>query len=108
VPAISAVIQQRARPGDAVAHYRVALPSMAFYLRRHFDGFDSRADFIAYMRERSAYAVMRAEDYRDVAPELGPQLCVVGEWDWFQAKLKDVLAHRPLPKVVLIYNRCEP
>ena len=108
VPEMSAVIQQRAQPGDAVAHYRVALPSMAYYLRRHFDGFDSREAFIEFMRSRTAYVVMRAEDYRDVAPELGPRACIVGEWDAFQAKLKDILAHRPLPKLVLVYNRCQP
>jgi 4-amino-4-deoxy-L-arabinose transferase-like glycosyltransferase len=108
VPEMTAVIEQRVRPDDEVAHYRVALPSMAYYLRRHFDGFDSRDEFVGFMRRRSAYAVMRAEDYRDVAADLGPHACIIGEWDWFQAKLKDVVAHRPLPKVVLIYNRCQP
>jgi 4-amino-4-deoxy-L-arabinose transferase-like glycosyltransferase len=108
VPEMSAVIQQRAQPGEGVAHYRVALPSMAYYLRRHFEGFDSREGFLAFMQRQGAYAVMRAEDYRDVAPELGPRVCVVGEWDAFQAKLKDILAHRPLPKLVLVYNRCQP
>ena len=81
---------------------------MAYYLRRHFEGFDSRENFIEFMRRRGAYAVTRAEDYRDVAPELGPRACIVGEWDAFQAKLKDILAHRPLPKLVLVYNRCQP
>jgi 4-amino-4-deoxy-L-arabinose transferase-like glycosyltransferase len=108
VPEMTAAIQQRAKADDAVAHYRVALPSMAYYLRRHFEGFDSRDAFIEFMRRQGAFAVMRAEDYRDVAADLGPRACIVGEWDAFQAKLKDVLAHRPLPKLVLVYNRCQP
>jgi 4-amino-4-deoxy-L-arabinose transferase-like glycosyltransferase len=108
VPEMAVVIQQRARPDDAVAHYRVALPSMAYYLRRHFDGFDSREDFVEFMRRHHAYAVMRADDYRDVAGDLGASTCIVGEWDSFQAKLKDIVAHRPLPKLVLVYNRCQP
>jgi 4-amino-4-deoxy-L-arabinose transferase-like glycosyltransferase len=108
VPEMSALIQQRSQPDDAVAHYRVALPSMVYYLRRHFEGFDSREDFIEWMRRHHAYAVMRADDYHDVSGDLGPQACVVGEWDSFQAKLKDILAHRPLPKLVVVYNRCQP
>jgi hypothetical protein len=108
VPGMTAVIQQRAQHDDAVAHYRVALPSMVYYLRKHIDGFDSREEFVEFMRRRHAFAVMRADDYRDVAPALGPNACIVGEWDSFQAKLKDVVAHRPLPKLVLAYNRCQP
>ena len=108
VPQMTAVIQQRARPDDVVAHYRVAMPSMVYYLRRHIEGFDSREEFVGFMRRNHAYAVMRADDYRDVSPELGAGACIVGEWDSFQAKLKDVIAHRPLPKLVLIYNRCQP
>ena len=35
VPPFSALLQQRLQPGDEVAHYQVALPSMVFYLQRH-------------------------------------------------------------------------
>jgi 4-amino-4-deoxy-L-arabinose transferase-like glycosyltransferase len=108
VPEMSALLQERLRPGDAVAHYRVALPSMVYYLRRHIETFESREEFLAFMRRHHTYAVLRADEYRDIAGELPPGSCVVGEWQFFQAKLKDVLAHRPLPKLVLMDTRCPP
>ena len=75
---------------------------------KHIEGFDSRDDFLDFMRRHHAYAVMRADDYRDVSSELGAGAGIVGEWDSFQARLKDVIAHRPLPKLVLVYNHCQP
>src|SRR4051812_3347486 len=108
VPGMTAVIQQRLRTDEAVAHYNVALPSMVYYLRGHIETPDSRDEFIEFMQRHHAYAVMRADDYRSVSADLGPGACIVGEWDSFQAKLKDLLAHRPLPKLVLVYNRCQP
>src|SRR4051812_12817980 len=108
VPGMTAVIQQRLRTDEAVAHYNVALPSMVYYLRGHIETPDSRDEFIEFMQRHHAYAVMRADDYRSVSADLGPGACIVGEGDSFQAKLKDVLAHRPLPKLVLVYNRCQP
>ena len=37
VPEFSRVLQERLKPGDAVMHYKVSLPSMVYYLRRHVD-----------------------------------------------------------------------
>jgi len=106
VPVISAAIRDRLRPGDGVVLYKVPMPSMVYYLQRHVDGFFSRDEFVASMRGRHAYAVLWADDYRDVAGDLGPSACVAGEWNLFPAKLGDVLARRPLPKVLLVDNRC--
>ena len=106
VPGMTRVIQEQFPAGIPVAHYRVALPSMVFYLRRQFSGFDSREQFIEFMRRQRAVAVMRADDFNDVRRDLDSRACIVGQWDSFQAKLKDVLAHRPLPKLVLVDNRC--
>jgi hypothetical protein len=106
VPGMTHVIQERLPADIPVAHYRVALPSMVFYLRRQFSGFDSREEFIAFMRARRAVAVLRASDFEDVRRDLDARACIVGQWDAFQAKLKDILAHRPLPKLLLIDNRC--
>ena len=37
VPAFAAAISRRAAPGDVVATYDQALPSLVFYLRRHVE-----------------------------------------------------------------------
>jgi 4-amino-4-deoxy-L-arabinose transferase-like glycosyltransferase len=107
VPEITAFLQQRLKPGDQVAQYRIALPSMAYYMRAPFEGIDSREEFIGFLRgDRHVYAVLGAEDYADVKGELKPGACVVSEWDFFQAKLKDIVSRRPLPKLVVVDNRC--
>ena len=50
VPGFSDTLRQRLQPGDVVAHYQVALPSMVFYLQRHVDQFFDEAPFIESMR----------------------------------------------------------
>jgi 4-amino-4-deoxy-L-arabinose transferase-like glycosyltransferase len=47
VPAFSRELQDRLAPGDVVAHYQVALPSMVFYLRRHVDQYFEAPPFVS-------------------------------------------------------------
>jgi hypothetical protein len=107
VPRLSAAIQQRLAPGDVVAHYNVAFPSMVFYLRRHIEVLFDREAFLRTLRQdRTVYAVLSANDYAMLQPDIGVPTCVLERQSTVNVKLKAVLAREPLPEVLLITNRC--
>jgi 4-amino-4-deoxy-L-arabinose transferase-like glycosyltransferase len=109
VPPFSRVLLDRLRPGDVVAHYKVDLPSMVFYLQRHVDQyFDEPAFMRTLASPRHVYAVLSAGDYADLAPRLAARTCVIDRRSTFEVKLKQVLARQKLPELVLITNQCEP
>jgi len=106
VPPISAAINARIVEGDVVAHYKVALPSMVYYLGRHIEILLDREKFLSLMRgEQRVYAVLSASDYQELAGDL-PGTCVLDRRPTVNIKLKAVLARDPLPEVLLITNRC--
>jgi len=107
VPAFSAVLRERLAPGDTVAHYQVALPSMVFYLRRHVDQSFEPDRFIAVLQSnRRVYAVLSADDYTSLAPRISSGTCIIDRRPTFEVKLRQVLARQPLPELLLITNRC--
>jgi 4-amino-4-deoxy-L-arabinose transferase-like glycosyltransferase len=109
VPVFSRVLQQRLAPGDLVAHYQVALPSMVFYLRRHVDQYFDAPPFVSAMTSRkTVYAVLSADDYTSLAPAIGGRTCVIDRRATFEVKLRQVLKRQPLPELLLISNRCPP
>jgi 4-amino-4-deoxy-L-arabinose transferase-like glycosyltransferase len=107
VPALTNTITQRAGPGAVVLHYKVALPSMAFYLRGPYEGF---LDADAFLRRLSsapeAYAVLAADDYAALKPAIAVETCEIERRPFFDVKLRSVLAREPPPELVLITNRC--
>ena len=108
VPRLSETIRQRAQSGDLVAHYNVALPSMVYYLDRHIDVMFDRARFLQVLRgDRVVYAVLSANDYAQLEPEIGVRTCVLQRAPTVNVKLNAVLARDPLPEVLLITNRCQ-
>jgi hypothetical protein len=108
VPAFSRTLQQRLAPGDAVAHYQVALPSMVFYLRRHVEQYFDEAPFVAAIRSGTRlYAVLSADDYAALAPQISSTTCIVDRRPTFEVKLRQVLKRQPLPELLLITNRCK-
>jgi 4-amino-4-deoxy-L-arabinose transferase-like glycosyltransferase len=109
VPHFSRVLQERLNPGDAVAHYQVSLPSMVYYLRRHVDQYVDEAPFMrAMLGGRQVYAVLSADDYASLAPQLAGHACVIDRRPTFEVKLRQVLARQPLPELLLITNQCSP
>lgn len=107
VPKLAEAIRQRAQPGDQVAHYNVALPSMVYYLDRHIDMFFERGPFLDTLRSgRTVYAVLSASDYAGLEPEIGVKTCVLRRAPTVNVKIGNVLARDPLPEVLLITNRC--
>jgi 4-amino-4-deoxy-L-arabinose transferase-like glycosyltransferase len=108
VPELSRMLQDRLQPGDVVAHYQVSLPSMVYYLRRHVDQYVEDAPFVhAILSARHIYAVLSADDYAALAPQIAARTCVIDRRPTFEVKLRQVLARRPLPELLLISNRCK-
>lgn len=104
---LSEAIRQRAQPGDLIAHYNVALPSMVYYLDRHIDVMFERAPFLQALRgNRTVYAVLSERDYVQLEPEMGVKTCVLQREPTVNVRLNAVLARDPLPEVLLITNRC--
>jgi 4-amino-4-deoxy-L-arabinose transferase-like glycosyltransferase len=107
VPAFSRELQDRLAPGDVVAHYQVALPSMVFYLRRHVDQYFDAPPFVSAMTSaKTVYAILSADDYSSLAPAIGARTCVIDRRPTFEVKLRQVLKRQPLPELLLISNRC--
>ena len=107
VPPFSRVLLDRLQPGDVVAHYKVDLPSMVFYLRRHVDQYFDEAAFVKTLSSPGrVYAVISAADYAHVASRLATPTCVIDRRSTFEVKLKQVLARQKLPELVLITNKC--
>ena len=107
VPAIASILRQRLEPGDVVAHYQVALPSMVYYLGRHVDEYFDEGPFVSeVLSGRRVYAVLSADDYDALRPVIGGGTCILDRRPTFDVKLKSVLSRAPLPELLVITNRC--
>lgn len=107
VPALSAVIHERATGVDVIAHYNVALPSMVYYLRRHIDILFEPEALLEHLRgPRTVYAVLPDDDYAALAPQVGVPTCIIARSPTVNVKLRAVIARQPPPEVLLITNRC--
>ncbi|MGH9373716.1 MAG: ArnT family glycosyltransferase, partial [Vicinamibacterales bacterium] len=107
VPGFAHTLAPRLQPGDEVVTYDEALPSFVFYLRRHVDPFFLADELIARFRTgRTVYAVLSADNYRDLAEQIGSPTCIIDRRPTFDVKLKNMLAQQPLPELLLITNRC--
>jgi len=103
---MSDTIARRLAPGDVVAHYQVALPSMVYYLRRHVDQYFDEQPFLEAMRSnRRVYAVLSESDYADLRARLGAT-CVIERRPTFDVKLRNILSREAPPELLLITNDC--
>jgi hypothetical protein len=94
------------RPPDALAgYYRLASPSMSFYLRRPIFEYYSREEIDSALGSgKDVYCVMTAADYDSLKPQLGVPTYVLASRPMFQVKLKGLLDKVEPPQVVLISN----
>ena len=107
LPLTDALRQHHLASEDVVAHYQVDLPSMVYYLRRHVDMYFEVQSFLRAMQvNRRVFAVISAEDYAALRDFMGPS-CVLHEQPTLNVKMKAVIAREPLPKLLLITNRCQ-
>jgi 4-amino-4-deoxy-L-arabinose transferase-like glycosyltransferase len=109
VPFFSRTLLARLQPGDLVAEYQVALPSLVFYLGRHVDQYFDPDPFVEAIRApRRIYATISADDYQELAARIGSRTCVLERRPTFDVKLGQILARQPLPELLLISNDCSP
>jgi hypothetical protein len=107
VPLSETLLRHR-RPGDAIVHYDVALPSMVFYVRQHVEMTFDREAFLAALRApAAAMAVLPADGYDAMRGELAGT-CVLDRRPTADVKLREVLSGAPPPAVLLISTRCPP
>jgi 4-amino-4-deoxy-L-arabinose transferase-like glycosyltransferase len=101
----SEIIKSRAS-GDALAgYYRLASPSMAFYLRRAvFEYYREEELIAAFASGREVYCLMTEEDYVGVKAALGESY-ILATCPLFQVKLKSIFERKELPQAVLVSNR---
>ena len=105
---MSATLSQHLQPGDVVANYQIALPSMVYYLRRHVDQYFDEEPFVRAVLSRDrVYAVLSDDDYAALRPRIGARTCIIARQPTFDIKLKNVLARDPLPELLLISNSCK-
>jgi 4-amino-4-deoxy-L-arabinose transferase-like glycosyltransferase len=106
VPRMCEVIESRAETGDMVGYYRLASPSMSFYLGRQvFEYYQIEELQTAFSSGRSVYCLMTGDDYRAVKERLGVETYILASHPVFQVKLKVILDRAELPQVVLISNK---
>ena len=108
VPPLSEYLRPLLQPGDRIAHFNVALPSMVYYLRHHVEPYYSAEAFIKAMRSSGRmYGILSERDYAAIERELAPITCVLHRVLTFDVKLRNILARDPLPQLLLITNHCE-
>ena len=80
---------------------------MVYYLRRHVEQYVDDPPFVrGDPLGPQVYAVLSADDYTALAPQIGARTCVIDRRPTFEVKLRQVLARQPLPELLLISNRC--
>ena len=106
---LSREIERRAAPGDIVAHFDVALPSMVFYLKRHIDiSFDAEAFAQQIRSDRRVYAVLPANRYEALESAFGVRTCVLARHPTADIRFRSVMRLEPPPELLLVTNRCGP
>jgi 4-amino-4-deoxy-L-arabinose transferase-like glycosyltransferase len=103
VPHLAAVIaRQPARP-SAVGTYKIAAPSLVYYLRRHVvEMFDEEQVGAFLAGHPSGVCVMPAEEYEAVRTRLPVATRVIAGAQRFDARLGEFLSRKPLPRLVLV------
>jgi 4-amino-4-deoxy-L-arabinose transferase-like glycosyltransferase len=103
VPQLARAIQQIPGPRPAVGTYKVAAPSLVFYLRQHVTQmFDEGQLSVFLTGNPTALCVMTDEDYDAVRARVAVPMRIIARAPRFDARLTDFLGHAPLPGLVLV------
>jgi 4-amino-4-deoxy-L-arabinose transferase-like glycosyltransferase len=103
VPRLAATIDaQPARP-SAVGTYKVAAPSLVFYLRRHVVELFAEDELLTFLAGHpGGMCVMPAEEYEAVRAKLPVSTRVLAGAERFDARLSTFLSRDPLPQLLLV------
>jgi 4-amino-4-deoxy-L-arabinose transferase-like glycosyltransferase len=103
VPHLARAIEQQPDRPSAVGTYRVAVPSLVFYLRRHVVQMFSEEQLQAFFAAHpDGMCVMPEEEFETVGPRLPVPARVVASAQRFDARLSDFLARTPARRLVLV------
>jgi len=103
VPHLARAIEQREARPSAVGTYKVAAPSLVYYLRRHVDQMFSEEQLQAFFTAHpDGVCVMPEEEFEAVSARLPVPAQVVASAARFDARLSDFLARTPARRLVLV------
>ena len=114
VRALCETIRQEAGEDARVGYYRIASPSMVFYLRRQIFEYYKPEELIeTFQSPGEVYCILSADDYAAMRESLPATTRILASRPLFQVKLRTIFsaradrneAKRELPHVVLIANR---
>ncbi len=102
----SQIIASRAGADSLVGYYRIASPSMVFYLRRQvFEYYRQEELEQALVSGKEVYCLIAAEDYETIRHALPVPTYILASHPMFQVKLKSILNKVEPPRLMLISNR---
>jgi 4-amino-4-deoxy-L-arabinose transferase-like glycosyltransferase len=100
------VIERSAAPDSLVGYYRIASPSMVFYLRRSiFEYYRPEEIEQAFASGKDVYCLMAAQDYEAIKGTLPVATYVLASRPTFQVKLRGIFDKVEPPQIVLISNK---
>jgi hypothetical protein len=109
VPHLARVIAQSPVPPSAVGTYKVAAPSLVFYLRRHVVQMFDEEELEAFLAAHpDGVCVMPAEDYEAVKTRLPAATRAIASAPRFETRLADLLMHGPASQLVLVTASTPP
>jgi 4-amino-4-deoxy-L-arabinose transferase-like glycosyltransferase len=106
VRALSDVARQTASADSLIGYYRIASPSMVFYLRRPIFEFYKQEELAqALVSGKEVYCLITASDYETIKPLLPVPIYILASRPVFQVKLKSILDEADPPQLMLISNK---
>jgi len=103
VPQLARAIQQTAGPRPIVGTYKVAAPSLVFYLRQHVTQMFDEDQLSAFVASHpDGLCVMTDEEYDAVRAQFHVPTRIVASAPRFDARLGDFFGHAPLPALVVV------
>ncbi|HKS40275.1 MAG TPA: glycosyltransferase family 39 protein [Blastocatellia bacterium] len=102
----SQIIASRAAVDSLVGYYKIASPSMVFYLRRQvFEYYKQEELQQALVSGKEVYCLIAAEDYETIRQSLPVPTYILASYPLFQVKLKSILNKIEPPRLMLISNK---
>ncbi len=103
VPHLARVIEQQPARPEAVGTYRIAAPSLVYYLRRHVVQMFDEDQLGAFLSGHpGGVCVMPAEEYEAVRARLPLPTRVIASAPRFDARLADFVGRTPQRSLVLV------
>jgi 4-amino-4-deoxy-L-arabinose transferase-like glycosyltransferase len=100
------VIKQKAAPDSLVGYYRIASPSMVFYLGRPiFEYYKAEEIGQALASGKEVYCLMAAQDYEALKESFPVPTYLLASRPVFQVKLRGIFDRVEPPQVVIISNK---